>query len=223
MHAALAILLSALLAEIISWIGKERIINSLHYIFVRLFHSNVLAEQKRLKADVYSTKQELDKTSSQDEFAKWAKLRRKVDKGLQDIERLNASLTSTRSTFPMIVKAFLFLLTTVLPFVVKTYHRKTPVFWLPPGNWFGPIGWAASLPGAPAGSISATVWGIVCSRILIIVATTAKDLFSPSSQNAAQPMSEKEPVLAQPVAASSTQKGKPSAQFSEKSQATKAQ
>ncbi|CAD6887859.1 unnamed protein product [Tilletia laevis] len=181
MHAALAILLSALLAEIVSWIGKERIINALHYVFVRLFHSNILAERRRLKTDIYTMKQELDKTSSQDEFAKWAKLRRKVDKSIQDLEKLNASLTPGRSTLPMLIKAFLFLLTTVLPFGVKTYHRKTPVFWLPPGDWFGPIGWAASLPGAPAGSISATVWGMVCSRILVIVASTAKDLFVSST------------------------------------------
>ncbi|KAK0552279.1 GET complex subunit get1 [Tilletia horrida] len=204
MHAALAILLSVVVAEIIAWVGKDRIVNS------------TLTEQRRLKADIYNTKQELDKTSSQDEFAKWAKLRRKVDKGLQDLEKINATIANTRSTFPMLVKAMLFFITTVIPFGVKTYHRKTPVFWLPPGGWFGPIGWALSLPGAPAGSISATIWGMVCSRILVIVASTAKDLFLPSASSSdvsPGPTSEKVAVPAQPVAA----KGNKSQPISEKS------
>lgn len=34
-------------------------------------------------------KAELAKTSSQDEFAKWAKLKRKLDKGLADLEKIS--------------------------------------------------------------------------------------------------------------------------------------
>lgn len=37
-------------------------------------------------------KTELLKTSAQDQFAKWAKLRRSVDKGLADLEKLSAYL-----------------------------------------------------------------------------------------------------------------------------------
>lgn len=36
-----------------------------------------------------ATKQELLQTSAQDQFAKWAKLRRRVDKGLDDLEKLS--------------------------------------------------------------------------------------------------------------------------------------
>ncbi|KAK0545699.1 GET complex subunit get1 [Tilletia horrida] len=195
MHPALAILLTTLVAEVITWIGKDTISNALQAIFVRLFHSSTLKEQRALKTDIYATKHELDKTSSQDEFAKWAKLRRKYDKGMQDLEKINATIASTKSTFPLLVKALLFFVVTVIPFGVKTYHRKTPVFWLPPGGWFGPIGWALSLPGAPSGSISATIWGMVCSRILVVVASTAKDLFMPSGQQStASTTPEKVPV-----------------------------
>lgn len=41
-------------------------------------------------------KGELLATSSQDQFAKWAKLRRKVDKGLADLEKLSELLKSCR-------------------------------------------------------------------------------------------------------------------------------
>jgi len=53
---------------------------------------------------VLQDKADLSKTSSQDEFAKWAKLKRKVDKGLADLEKLSeltthcASLSEARAT-----------------------------------------------------------------------------------------------------------------------------
>lgn len=45
--------------------------------------------QRALKSEILSTKSELLKTSAQDQFAKWAKLRRSVDKGLADLEKLS--------------------------------------------------------------------------------------------------------------------------------------
>jgi tail-anchored protein insertion receptor len=45
---------------------------------------------RKLKTDLLNTKTELLKTSAQDQFARWAKLRRSVDKGLADLEKLSA-------------------------------------------------------------------------------------------------------------------------------------
>lgn len=59
-------------------------------IHQRLFNSKVITEQKSLQKDILETKSQLLKTSAQDEFAKWAKLRRKIDKGLVDLEKLSA-------------------------------------------------------------------------------------------------------------------------------------
>lgn len=43
-------------------------------------------EANRLKREVLQLKREMNNTSSQDEFAKWAKLRRRHDKTLEDYE-----------------------------------------------------------------------------------------------------------------------------------------
>jgi tail-anchored protein insertion receptor len=48
-----------------------------------------VSRQRALKAEVLKTKQELLQTSAQDQFAKWAKLRRSVDKGLAELEKLS--------------------------------------------------------------------------------------------------------------------------------------
>lgn len=48
--------------------------------------SRAAADQSRLRRDVVRLKRELNGTSSQDEFAKWAKLRRQHDKALGEYE-----------------------------------------------------------------------------------------------------------------------------------------
>jgi hypothetical protein len=46
-----------------------------------------VAEQRVLKKQFMKLRQELNATSSQDEFAKWAKLRRQHDKVLEQVEK----------------------------------------------------------------------------------------------------------------------------------------
>ena len=58
-------------------------------LYLRLTRSATFAQQQALKSEILATKSELLKTSAQDQFAKWAKLRRSVDKGLADLEKLS--------------------------------------------------------------------------------------------------------------------------------------
>jgi hypothetical protein len=60
-------------------------------MYLRVSRSPLAARQRALKSEILTTKSELLKTSAQDQFAKWAKLRRSVDKGLADLEKLSAS------------------------------------------------------------------------------------------------------------------------------------
>lgn len=45
------------------------------------------AEQRKLQAEYLACRKELNGTSSQDQFAKWAKLRRKHDTLLEELEK----------------------------------------------------------------------------------------------------------------------------------------
>jgi hypothetical protein len=51
------------------------------------------ARQRQLQAELLTTKKELLQTSAQDQFAKWAKLRRSVDKGIAELEKLSTQAT----------------------------------------------------------------------------------------------------------------------------------
>jgi hypothetical protein len=58
-------------------------------LYSRIFKSVSYARQRQLKAELLTKKKELLQTSAQDQFAKWAKLRRSVDKGLAELEKLS--------------------------------------------------------------------------------------------------------------------------------------
>lgn len=50
------------------------------------------AEQRKIQAEYLKIRRELTATSSQDEFAKWAKLRRQHDKVLDQLEKKSTYL-----------------------------------------------------------------------------------------------------------------------------------
>ncbi|KAK7053150.1 GET complex subunit get1 [Paramarasmius palmivorus] len=141
------------LGEFITWIGQSVLLELGYSLFLRIFYPTLATQQKQLKSELLSTKAELMKTSAQDQFAKWAKLRRSVDKGMAELEKINSQLASTRSAFSMKFNTAIWLLTTGLQFLVGFWYRKAPIFYLPPG-WFGPLGWILALPFAPSGSVS---------------------------------------------------------------------
>lgn len=135
------------------------------------------ARQRKLKAELLTTKKELMQTSAQDQFAKWAKLRRSVDKGIAELEKLSEShsscpgcgghgprflclssdaflpdteLSTTKSAFSAQFNTLVWVLTTGLQFAIGWWYRRSAVFYLPP-NWFGPLTWTLALPFAPQG------------------------------------------------------------------------
>lgn len=61
-------------------------------MYLRIFSGGSVKQQKALKHEILTAKAELLQTSAQDQFATWAKLRRRVDKGLADLEKLSESL-----------------------------------------------------------------------------------------------------------------------------------
>jgi len=164
------------ITELVSWIGKSALLEIVHALFLRLFHSSTFARQHALKSSILSTKAELLRTSAQDEFAKWAKLRRNIDKGLADLEQLNAEISSNKTAFSLKFNTLLWISTTGLQFVVGWWFRRSAVFYLPPG-WLGPIGWWLALPFAPKGSVSVGVWQMACRRVIKVGEKVVRDLW----------------------------------------------
>ncbi|KAJ8584563.1 hypothetical protein M405DRAFT_866112 [Rhizopogon salebrosus TDB-379] len=167
------------LTELISWIGKSVLLEFAWDFYSRIFMNVSYSRQRQLKAELLITKKELLQTSAQDHFAKWAKLRRSVDKGLAELEKLNGELASSKTAFSVKFNTLVWVFTTGLSFFVGWWYRKAAVFYLPPG-WLGPLAWGMSLPFAPKGSVSVGVWQMACRRVIKVGERAVKNMIAPS-------------------------------------------
>ncbi|KAG6016837.1 hypothetical protein E4U54_000391 [Claviceps lovelessii] len=180
------ILAVELVAQFINAVGASHI-NDLIWTLVNYLPiptSKAAAEQRRLQAEYLKVRRDLNATSSQDEFAKWAKLRRQHDKLLEQLEAAKKGLEATRSQFDKYLKAVRMFVTTVPQYFLPFWYGKEPMFWLPYG-WFPYYAeWIISFPRAPLGSVSAASWQLACSGVLKllseIILFIGKQLFTPS-------------------------------------------
>lgn len=179
MELAVLLFLITFIVEALSWIGNDNLVAAIHKT-TTLFSSSPHAKfQRALKTEILRLRAELAATSSQDEFAKWAKLRRKLDKGVADLESSNSKAVGERAAFAKYFKATMWIATTVLPFIISSWHRKEAVFFLPNG-WFGPATWFMGLPSAPIGGIACGIWTMACKRTIGVVKDLVVDTFVPS-------------------------------------------
>ncbi|KAI5890455.1 uncharacterized protein SCHCODRAFT_02631914 [Schizophyllum commune H4-8] len=153
------------ITELIAVIGKTVLADLAFGLYARVFLSKTHSKQRQLKKETLANKAAMLNTSAQDQFAKWAKLRRSVDKGLADIETTNKELAAAKSAFTMKFNTAIWILTSGLLLVAGAYYRSSPVFFLPKG-WFGPFERPLSWPWAPTGSVSVYVYQMACRRVI---------------------------------------------------------
>ncbi|GJN73359.1 CHD5 domain-containing protein [Purpureocillium lilacinum] len=160
-----------LLAHVINAIGAAQINNLLWTLinYLPVSTSKAAAEQRKLQAEYLRVRHELNATSSQDEFAKWAKLRRQHDKLLEQLDAAKKGLEASRSKFDNYLTALRMLLTKAPQYFLPFWYGKEPMFWLPYG-WFPYYAeWIISFPRAPLGSVSAPSWQLACSGFITLV------------------------------------------------------
>ncbi|RPA79902.1 hypothetical protein BJ508DRAFT_227165 [Ascobolus immersus RN42] len=124
------------------------------------------ATHRKLQREVLTLRGQLRATSSQDEFAKWAKLKRKEDKLLADFEKSKKALESHKSTHSTLASTSKRILTTGVKLVLQFYYLRTPVFHLPKGAVPGYIEWVLAFPKCPSGSVSVNVWMMAVGAVV---------------------------------------------------------
>lgn len=184
MSLILTIFALVFVTELISWIGKSVLLHFAWSAYRRIFNQNAVNRQRQLKSEILLKKAELLQTSAQDQFAKWAKLRRSVDKGLADLDKLNAELNASKTSFSLKFSTTLWTMTTGLQFAIGWWYSRAAVFYLP-AAWFGPVTWWLSFPFAPAGSVSCGVWQMACRRVIKIGERVVKELINSSDSEQA--------------------------------------
>ncbi|KAH7160699.1 CHD5-like protein-domain-containing protein [Dactylonectria macrodidyma] len=154
--------------NVINAIGATAINNLLWTLinFLPIPTSKAASEQRKLQADYLKVRRELNATSSQDEFAKWAKLRRQHDKQLELLEKKKKSTEAARSQFDTYLTAVRVVVTRAPQYFLPFWYATEPMFWLPHG-WFPYYAeWILSFPRAPIGSVSIASWQLACTAVI---------------------------------------------------------
>ncbi|RHZ48544.1 guided entry of tail-anchored proteins factor 1 [Aspergillus thermomutatus] len=176
---------------LVNTVGATTIDTLLWILYLKLptSTSKNAREQSRLKREVVQLKRDMNNTSSQDEFAKWAKLRRKHDKIMDEYETMNKKLTAQKTSFDWSVKIARWLSTNGLKMFLQFYYSKTPVFALPAGWFPSYVEWVLSFPRAPRGSVSVQVWNSVCATAIAVMAEIVTSMLLQMRSRTASPAS----------------------------------
>ncbi|KAK8094530.1 hypothetical protein PG997_001215 [Apiospora hydei] len=170
----LVVFLVELAAHLVNTIGAGTINNLLWTLYLMLptQTSRATTERKKLQSEYLKIRRDLNATSSQDEFARWAKLRRQHDKLLDQLEKMKKSHEGVKTKFDRTVGVVRWTATRGLKMFLPFWYSKEPMFWLPHG-WFPYYAeWVLSFPRAPLGSISIVSWQLACNGVIMLVSDT---------------------------------------------------
>ncbi|KAG5749483.1 hypothetical protein H9Q69_003142 [Fusarium xylarioides] len=201
----LSIFVVEVVVNLVNTIGAAAINNLLWTIinFLPVSTAKAAGEQRKLQADYLKARRDLNSTSSQDEFAKWAKLRRQHDKLLEQLEKTKKTNEAARANFDKILTVLRVVVTRAPQYFLPFWYATEPMFWLPYG-WFPYWAeWILSFPRAPIGSVSIASWQLACTGVIalfsdLIVGTAGLLLNAKQAKEA--------PVAAQKVAAEEKKK-----------------
>ncbi|KAJ2351990.1 GET complex subunit get1 [Coemansia erecta] len=166
MFAFLAVLIFVLeaLAAAVDAVGYGSIAAAMWSTYCRATGNRKAGERLELKAAIMTLRRELHTVSSVDEFARWAKMKRRLDALSASFETVSSDLAVERTAFELYVNMVLRVVVYGLRAGVNLYNYRVAVFYVP-ASWFYPVLWFLSLPAAPMGSVSVTVWSFACNRV----------------------------------------------------------
>ncbi|KAI1815665.1 CHD5-like protein-domain-containing protein [Poronia punctata] len=176
----LVVLLVEVAVHLVNTIGAATINDLLWNLYLALptETSKRAAEKARLQKEYLAIKRDLNATSSQDQFAKWAKLRRQHDKQLEQLEKIKASNDDLKTKFDRTAGIIRWTATSGVKFILPWIYGKEPMFWLPSG-WFPYyVEWILSFPRAPLGSVSIVSWQTACAGVVLLFGDVVKTLLA---------------------------------------------
>ncbi|XP_006811868.1 guided entry of tail-anchored proteins factor 1-like [Saccoglossus kowalevskii] len=131
---------------ILAWLEKE---NSEHY--------TKLQNLKELQ-------RELSKINAKNEFAKYARTQRKMNKLTEDLADFNRSRSATSMKYRWCFTGMLYCIQALIYiYLIWTYY-KTPIIKLDP-DWLYPLATFIAIPTGIHGAVGITCWLLICNKV----------------------------------------------------------
>ncbi|XP_062407800.1 guided entry of tail-anchored proteins factor 1 [Sardina pilchardus] len=126
------------------------------------------AEQEmEMRTQIQEMKKELSSISMMDEFARYARLERKINKMTNMLKTHVKSRTAHQAKMKWIVNIVFYILQAVLMISLIWKYYADPVT-VVPSKWIAPLERLVAFPSGVAGGVGITCWLVVCNKVVAI-------------------------------------------------------
>ncbi|ELW67904.1 Tryptophan-rich protein [Tupaia chinensis] len=136
------------------------------------FMSRVLqkdAEQEsQMRAEIQDMKQELATVNMMDEFARYARLERKINKMTDKLKTHVKARTAQLAKIKWVISVAFYILQAALMISLIWNYYSVPVA-VVPSKWITPLDRLVAFPTRVAGGVGITCWILVCNKVVAIV------------------------------------------------------
>ncbi|ESO93599.1 hypothetical protein LOTGIDRAFT_119246 [Lottia gigantea] len=122
-------------------------------------------EELNLRAQAKDLKTEQESVSMADEFAKYMKLQRRIDKNLAEIKALGNPRQQNINYVKLGVKIGINVLHAITMLSIVIYYRAEPLVNFP-SDWFIPFSRLVAMPTGISGGVGIGCWVLICNTAL---------------------------------------------------------
>ncbi|KAI5960601.1 GET1 [Candida pseudojiufengensis] len=155
------------LQKIVSIIGKQTIQNHIsNFYFTHVNKNSSFKEYTTKQHELSQLIKQQKSISAQDEYAKWTKINRSIDKLKQELIKLQEINSLEKSSIDNITKIAITIITTIPIWFLRIFCRKNALFYLRTGIFPNYLEWILALPFFKSGIIGLTCWMFCVNYVL---------------------------------------------------------
>ncbi|XP_059389480.1 guided entry of tail-anchored proteins factor 1-like [Carassius carassius] len=125
-------------------------------------------QEMEMRTEIQNMKMEMSTVSMMDEFARYARLERKINKMTDQLKTLVKSRTSQQAKMKWIVNIVFYILQAALMISLILKYYADPVT-VVPSKWIAPLERLVAFPSGIAGGVGITCWLVVCNKVVAII------------------------------------------------------
>ncbi|KAM6970246.1 guided entry of tail-anchored proteins factor 1-like [Aplochiton taeniatus] len=125
-----------------------------------------------MRVEIQCMKKELSSISIQDEFARYARLERKINKTTDKLKTYVKSRTAQQAKIKWVVNILYYVVQATLMISLIWKYYADPVTELP-SKWISPLERMVAFPSGVSGGVGITSWLIVCNKVVAILVQAA--------------------------------------------------
>ncbi|XP_063303261.1 guided entry of tail-anchored proteins factor 1 [Pelobates fuscus] len=127
------------------------------------------AEQEyQMRSEIQTMRQELSAISMMDEFAKYARLERKINKMTDKLKTHVKARSAQLAKIKWVVSIVFYVIQAALMISLIWKYYSEPVTVLP-SKWIAPLERLVAFPTGIAGGVGITCWLVVCNKVVAIM------------------------------------------------------